>query len=141
VRVLSDGTLQVNNGNSVEKMEEKRQVSMNIESINSEAKILASNVMADDWQGSLSDALYNYEVKNHYTSDAAAIDILPVWRELWYSHKTGNMDGIWINHRLVCSNLAQWLVVVLIPFICIFGVTFAENNVEFLAAYKIKVWE
>lgn len=142
VRILSDGSLQVDSGDSIEKMEEKqRKAPISIDSINSEIKKSVSNVMAHDWHGSLSDALYNYEVQNHKTNDTTSIAVLPIWRELWYTHQIGNMDGIWINPRLVASNLAQWLVLILIPFICIFGVTFAEKNSDYLATYKIKVWE
>lgn len=139
VRILADGSLQVDSGDAEAKSQHKN--AMRNDSINLKIKKSVSNVMADDWQGSLSDALYNYEVQSHQTIDAATLAVLPVWRELWYTHKIGNMDGIWINPRLVASNLAQWLVLILIPFIGIFGVTFAEKNSDYLAKYNIRVWE
>ena len=142
VRILSDGRLEVVSGHPVETNEEQeRQVPTSMDSINGEIKNAVSNVLADDWQGSISHAFYNYEVQSHHSSDARTFSILPIWREMCFTYTVGSMDGIWINPRLVASNLAQWLVLVLIPFIAIFGINFAEQNSDFLATQSIKVWE
>ena len=142
MRIDLDGSVPVNSGNTDEKNKGiQDKIVMPLDTINLNIKNSVSNVMAEDWHGSLSDALYNYEVQSHHSNDAAAFAVLSVWRELWHAGKIGFMDGIWINPRLVASNLAQWLVVILIPFICIFGVSFADKNADYLAQNSIQVWE
>jgi hypothetical protein len=102
---------------------------------------LVSNILSDDWHESLSDALYHFEQQRHTMVVPAALGVWQLWRELFFTRRIGYVEGIWIHPRLIASNLAQWLVLILIPFVAIFGVTFAKNRSDDLAKMDIKLWE